>query len=185
MNGVIIACRDAGMGEKLAQVVSSSGIRVLGTVTKGASALHLASRFSGDGGVLLCTYAMSDMTVMELFQIRPEHFEMVVLLSARQRAMVRGEGMICLDIPLNRRDLIETLALLLERGWHDHKPETKEQRPAPRSKADNDLIDRAKALLMERNNMTEPEAHRFMQKKSMDTGDSLVAVAEKILNGVL
>ena len=38
---------------------------------------------------------------------------------------------------------------------------------------------------MERNNMTEPEAHRFMQKKSMDTGDSLVAVAEKILNGVL
>lgn len=42
------------------------------------------------------------------------------------------------------------------------------------------LITEAKALLMERNHMTEEEAHRYLQKTSMDNGTSLVETAEMI-----
>ena len=43
------------------------------------------------------------------------------------------------------------------------------------------LISEAKALLMERNNLTEEEAHRYMQKRSMDNGTGLTETAQMIL----
>jgi response regulator NasT len=44
------------------------------------------------------------------------------------------------------------------------------------------VIQRAKLLLMERNNMSEEEAHRYIQKTSMDSGTNLVEMAEMILS---
>ena len=43
-----------------------------------------------------------------------------------------------------------------------------------------DLINEAKALLMDRNNMTEDEAHKYMQKCSMDSGNNMVETAKMI-----
>ena len=44
------------------------------------------------------------------------------------------------------------------------------------------LIAKAKALLMERNNMTEAEAHRYIQKCSMDSGTNLVETAQMVIS---
>ncbi len=44
------------------------------------------------------------------------------------------------------------------------------------------LIDRAKALLMERNGMTEEEAHRYIQKCSMDSGTNIVETAQMVIS---
>ena len=179
MGGVIIACKDSAMCDKLAHTLAASGIEVLGTATKGASALQKAARYYGDRGVLLCSYAMSDMTASELYRIMPEGFEMVVLLSPRQRAVFDGGDMLCMDIPVNRGDLISTLRMLTD--TQPHSPAAKEQR----SESDKEIIGRAKALLMERNGMSEPDAHRFLQRQSMNSGQTLVSVAMNILNGVL
>ena len=43
------------------------------------------------------------------------------------------------------------------------------------------MIHEAKLLLMNRNNMTEEEAHRYLQKTSMDNGTSLVETAQMVL----
>jgi len=58
--------------------------------------------------------------------------------------------------------------------------------PAPRlhiqrSAEEERLICRAKAVLMEVNLMSEAEAHRFLQKYSMDTGLRLAETARLIL----
>ena len=47
------------------------------------------------------------------------------------------------------------------------------------------MIQTAKELLMERNRMTEDEAHHYIQKLSMDSATNLVETAEMIieLNG--
>ena len=44
------------------------------------------------------------------------------------------------------------------------------------------IRDRAKTLLMERNNMTESEAHRYIQKCSMDSGTNLVETAQMVIS---
>jgi response regulator NasT len=58
-------------------------------------------------------------------------------------------------------------------------------RPRKRSKEEQDVIDRAKELLMERNGLTEEEAHRYIQKSSMDNGTGVVETAGMIMSLML
>ena len=51
-----------------------------------------------------------------------------------------------------------------------------------RSDEEKEIILKAKALLMEKRSMTEPEAHRYMQKRSMDSGFKLISTARLILS---
>jgi response regulator NasT len=43
------------------------------------------------------------------------------------------------------------------------------------------LVDRAKCVLIQYLNMTEPQAHRYIEKQAMDLRQSRVATAENIL----
>ena len=45
-----------------------------------------------------------------------------------------------------------------------------------------ETIRKAKELLMTRNNMSEEEAHRYLQKSSMDSGTNMVETAEMVLS---
>jgi response regulator NasT len=53
--------------------------------------------------------------------------------------------------------------------------------PPRRTEKDTADINKAKELLMSRNGMTEQEAHRFIQRKSMDTGAKAVETARLII----
>ena len=50
-----------------------------------------------------------------------------------------------------------------------------------RSAEEASVIESAKRLLMERNNMTEDEAHRYLLKHSMDNSISLVETAQMLI----
>ena len=50
-----------------------------------------------------------------------------------------------------------------------------------RSREDQEYIDKAKKLLMEKNQMTEQEAFRYIQKSSMDSCTNMVETAQMIL----
>ena len=43
------------------------------------------------------------------------------------------------------------------------------------------LVNRAKMLLMQNLKMTEPEAHRYIEKEAMDRGLKKTAVAENVI----
>ena len=50
-----------------------------------------------------------------------------------------------------------------------------------RSAEEKETINQAKALLMERNHMSEEEAHRYLQKNSMETGTNMLETAQMVL----
>ena len=50
-----------------------------------------------------------------------------------------------------------------------------------RTEEEKKILWEAKAVLMERNHMTEEEAHRYIQKCSMDSGTNLVETAQMVL----
>jgi response regulator NasT len=54
-------------------------------------------------------------------------------------------------------------------------------KPKTRSTQEENDIKAAKSLLMERNHMTEEEAHRYLQKCSMDSGTNIVETAQMVL----
>ena len=57
----------------------------------------------------------------------------------------------------------------------------KENKPVRRCPEDEALLTQAKAFLMERHGMTEAEAHRFLQKQSMNNGVKMVDTARRVL----
>ena len=66
-------------------------------------------------------------------------------------------------------------------GVQRAKKKAKERR-MQRSDDDKKIINQAKALLMERHRMTEPEAHKYLQKCAMDSGTNLLETAEMIIS---
>ena len=53
-----------------------------------------------------------------------------------------------------------------------------------RSKAENETIMQAKALLMSRLDLSEPEAHRYLQQHAMNKGMKLTDFASKVLESL-
>ena len=51
-----------------------------------------------------------------------------------------------------------------------------------RSDADKQVINKAKEILMDKHHMTEPEAHKYLQKCSMESGCNMVEAAEMVLS---
>lgn len=56
------------------------------------------------------------------------------------------------------------------------------RQPRQRSEEEQNLLKQAKSILMERNGMTEEEAHRYMQKCSMDSGTNMVETAQMVIS---
>ena len=83
-------------------------------------------------------------------------------------------------MPLHSRELINTIHMMTMDLARELKRREKKL-PKRRSAEEQKTIDAAKALLMERNQMTERDAHKYIQKLSMDSGNNLVETAEMIL----
>ena len=57
----------------------------------------------------------------------------------------------------------------------------KRRQPVKRGEEERKLLEQAKELLMRRNGMAEPEAHKYLQKCSMDSGTGLLEAAQMVL----
>ena len=86
---------------------------------------------------------------------------------------------IYLPLPLKAYDLVDTVSDLLTDIHRRLKRER--EKPNKRSSADQGVINQAKSLLMEKNGLTEEEAHRYLQKRSMDNGTNMVETAYMVL----
>ena len=105
-----------------------------------------------------------------------------MLLMARENLLPQlvDNDLVCLPMPARAGDLVQTVAMM--QRTIEVRIKKKRQGPRGRSAEDKAAIDNAKKLLMNRNNMTEPEAHRYLQKTAMDTGTSMVETAQMVLD---
>jgi response regulator NasT len=144
--------------------------------TSGAQALAAADQLGA--GVVVCGYRYPDMMYDELYENLPRSFEMLLVASARVLGPGVAEGIVTVEMPLKVHDLINSLEMVA--GSLQQRRKKRHAQPAQRSDHDKSVIREAKELLMERNHMTEEEAHRYLQKTSMDSGTNLVETAEMI-----
>ena len=90
------------------------------------------------------------------------------------------ENLVCLATPLKVNELLQTVEMMEYTLMRKRK--RAKAKPKGRSGEEQALLQEAKALLMERNNLSEDEAHRYIQKRSMDNGTGLVETAQMILS---
>ncbi|MCD8105702.1 MAG: ANTAR domain-containing protein [Lachnospiraceae bacterium] len=153
-----------------------SGYSVGAVCTSGAGALSAADRLGS--GIIVCGYKLPDMVYSELYEDMPASFGMLLVASARVVGEGVSEGVLLVTMPFHINDLLDSLETLI--GIQERRRWQKRMTAPHRSEEEKKVIEEAKSLLMERNGMTEEEAHRYLQKTSMDSGTNMVETAQML-----
>lgn len=178
MVNIIVAFPKAENAESIKRILLRSGYPVDAVATTGAQALQFANSLKG--GILICNYRFVDMMYTELYEYLPPSFQMLLVASPDVCSDRQIADLMCLAMPLKVHELVQTLEMISYSIARKRKKER--MQPKQRSEEEQKLLNGAKDLLMERNNMTEEEAHRYIQKRSMDNGTGLVETAQMILS---
>jgi response regulator NasT len=176
MSSVIVLFPKLEEAKNIKNLLMRNGFKVDGVCASGAQALTLAEDLQG--GVLVSGYRCGDMIYRELLEDLPKNFEMLLVASPKYLEDVEP-GLVSLAMPLKLNELISTLTMML--AAQQRRRKRMKVQPVKRSGEDRALVDQAKAVLMERNRLSEADAHRYLQKCSMDSGTSMVESAQMVL----
>ena len=111
----------------------------------------------------------------------------VILTAFSQRDLVeraRDAGaMAYLVKPFSKNDLMPAIEMAVSRFAEKRALEDEVATLNDRLET-RKLVDRAKGLLMSRQDMSEPDAFRWIQRTAMDRRTTMKAVAEAVVNGL-
>lgn len=176
MYDVIVAFPKIEDARSIKNILTQNGVTVSAVVTSGATVISTVNEL--DSGIVVCGYRFRDMYAKELKECLPDSFDMLLLASATKMADIQGNDIIALRMPFKPYELINTIEMMT----NSYRRKKKQKGPTARSEEELKVLNKAKTLLMERNNMSEVEAHRYLQKTSMGNGTSMIETAEMILS---
>ncbi len=175
---VIIVFPKTETAAKIRALCLRSGYETAVICTTAAGALSQIQESSG--GVIICSYRLRDGMAVDIYREAHPGYQMILIGPVDYIDSIPERNIYTLATPLYPTDLLSTLELACRAfaKWRHHN----RRAPKPRSEKDMKLIAQAKELLMERNHFTEDEAHKFLQRRSMDNGITLVETAQMILS---
>lgn len=175
MDRIVVAFANEEAQRRILRLLESNGLAPAGCCFSGAEAIRLIRKMGS--GVVVCGFKLRDMTANDLAASLRGTAALLVISSAVNLDYCEGENLYKLASPTSRSDFFASLDTLLQF-------ESKHLRhPAPKRKEEEQrVIQRAKELLMDINRMTEAEAHRFLQKRSMDAGLKMAETAQMVID---
>lgn len=174
----MIAFPKLEIANNIKKILAQSGYTVSAVCPTGAAALSAMEQL--ECGIIVCGYRFSDMLYQEIFEYMPSEFTMLLVASADHVLQREIDHLMCLSMPLKVHELLQTLEMM----EYTIARRRKRKRLAPKERSEEELqtIAQAKRILMERNGFTEQEAHRYIQKRSMDNATSMMETAQMILS---
>ena len=176
MDRIILAFASEKAHAQITRTLSSGGLEPTASCFSGAEAIRTARKLGS--AVVICGFRLRDITA-EMLAADLTGIAPVLVVSSPGNLALCGDGnLIKLAVPASRAEFFASLDLA--RGaLAGGTPATRS--PVRRSDEEERLIRRAKAALMDVNLMNETEAHRFLQKYSMNAGLRLADTARLIL----
>lgn len=178
MANIVVAFSKFEDATNIRNLLVRNGYSVTSTCTSGSNVLSVIDDYND--GIIICGYKLQDMLYDELRANLPETFEMIILASQAKISDISGNGIVSVVMPLRVQDLVNTIDVISNNIYIRKKK--RQEKAKIRDPKDQKIIDQAKKVLMEKNNLTEFEAHRYLQKNSMDSGSSMVETAEKVIS---
>jgi response regulator NasT len=177
MSNIVIAFPKKEVALNIKKILAQSGYNVQAVCTTGAQALSSVNNL--EQGILICGSRFVDMMYHEIYEYLPADFQML-LIASREAVQERDvENLVSLSLPLKVHELLETIEMM--EGEMHRRRRQRRKTAHRRSEEEETLLNRAKAVLMERNGFSEEEAHRYIQKRSMENGTGLTEVAQMVL----
>ena len=170
MARIVIASQSDESRSKLARILSSSGFQVFRSCSSGGEVRRALSE-SEDCVVVMVGF-MPDCKPDELLWDYRDRVQ--ILMIARQPILENCESqeIFRLAMPASAQAVAGAVEMLTQ--LHRMR--------LPRRRGENrEIVERAKALLMEQKGLSEPEAHRAMQQYAMNHGMKMTEFAERIL----
>lgn len=176
MTKIIVAFSKMEEAKNIRSVLIRNGFEVIAAGTSGAYVISAADEI--ESGIVVCGYRLADMLFTDLKECLPKGFRVVLVASQRHWMECEDTDVVFLPLPLKVHSLLETLQMVIETSRAQRK-----NRAVPiRSEEEKKVILNAKRLLMEKNSMSEEDAHRYLQKCSMENGSSLVETAHMVMS---
>ena len=184
---VLVVEDEALIRMDLAEMLTEEGYVVAGEAGDGEQAVKLARRLHPDLVIMDIKMPKVD-GIAAAASIVEERIAPVVMLTAfSQRDLIeqaRDAGaMAYLVKPFARHELVPAIELAVSRFAEKRALEDEVATLGERLET-RKVVDRAKGLLMTRQQMTEPEAFRWIQRTAMDRRTTMKAVAEAVVEGL-
>ncbi len=190
---VVIAEDEAIVRLDLKEILVTAGYEVVGETGRGDEAVTLVEEHQPDLAIL--DVKMPGMDGLRAArEITSRHQVAVLLLTAfSQRDLIeeaRDSGVSAYLIkPFRPRELLPAIADVLSKARQDWAIEADEavhsSGGAEDKIATRRVVDEAKQILMERDDLPEEEAFRFIQRTAMQTRAGMRHVAQQVVDGTL
>ncbi|MGN1317697.1 MAG: ANTAR domain-containing response regulator [Lachnospirales bacterium] len=171
-NNIFIALNNKKTALSIAKILISEGISVTAVIKNVSDLTTTLSYYKN--GTIITSCLFDGIHIDRIMDYVPDGYTAIVVGNKEQLNNCENDNLFKLAVPLHKNDLICALDMMSTFD-SSYQPESN------KSLQDEKLIDRAKHTLIDTYNMTEEQAHRYIQKKSMDTGRKLVEIAKIIL----
>lgn len=175
---VIVAFENGANAVRIKEVLESSGdfscvvCRSAAGVKRTARKLRVRT--------VVCGFKLADQSCEDMYHDLPEGCSMLMVAPQTRLELCETESVFKLQTPVRRGELLASVRMLAQ--FQRTAPRERGKPHVQRSEKELALVARAKAVLMDRHGMTEEQAHRFLQKQSMDAGAKLTDTAKLILS---
>lgn len=174
MNRIVVAFESEKSRSRITEMLETSGFPVRAAFRSGAEAKRMIMKMGG--GIVVCGHKLPDMTADELIYDLGALALVLVMAKPVFLDMCESPDLFRLTLPTSRQELSGSLRMLMQLD------ERQQRMTVPQRKDDDrQMIESAKRLLIAREGVTEEQAHRLIQRRSMDTGAKMADTAKKIL----
>ena len=187
---VVIAEDEAIVRLDLKEILLSAGYNVVGETGRGDEAVRMVEEYQPDLAILDIKMPGID-GLRAAREITSRHQVAVLLLTAfSQRDLIeeaRDSGVSAYLIkPFRPAELLPAIADVLARARQDWAIDAEHPADGAEDKiATRRVVDEAKVVLMERDDLSEAEAFGFIQRTAMQTRARMRNVAQQVVDGTL
>ncbi|MDR0405651.1 MAG: ANTAR domain-containing protein [Clostridiales bacterium] len=179
MKRLILAFANADACQNIRALLEAGGIAVNKACCSGAEVLREAAK--ADSGVVVCGFKLRDMTAEVLNGMLPDGYVTLLLASPAQGGCGADSDVIRLNAPVNKNEL-KASVIMIQQMQRIAADKRKARAIANKREQALPVVERAKGMLMARHGLTEEDAHKMLQKRSMDSGRKITDTAEMILS---
>ena len=173
MRQIVVAFERQSNCDRLREALESTGEFSCLTCRSAAQVKRTVAKLRLD--LVVCGFKLTDESCETLYFDLPQRCAMLMVAPQARLELCAAPGIFKLPAPVGRGSLLASVRMLAQLAQTS-------QAPVQRTPEEQGLVGRAKALLMEQDGMTEAEAHRWLQKRSMDHSARLADTARQVLD---